>query len=121
MAGPKARIGTRIQVERGCDPTLHGDAGHACLAAYLSSDDFTFSETDVKGILDRSFVVWSFRRRHTSVTIAPSDEFTASSRQPYRFPKRKWAFHTCEPSSWRPWPRDGVHVRPPQQNFQAFF
>jgi ATP-dependent helicase/nuclease subunit A len=47
------RIGTRIQVERDCDPAMLGDAVHACMAAYLSSDDFTFTETDVKGILDR--------------------------------------------------------------------
>jgi hypothetical protein len=53
--------------------------------------------------------------------IPPSDGFTASLQQPSRFPKRKWAFHTCERSSWRPWRRDGVHARPPWQNFQAFF
>ena len=47
------RIGTRIQVERACDPAMLGDAVHACLAAYLSSDDVPFSETDVQGILDR--------------------------------------------------------------------
>jgi ATP-dependent helicase/nuclease subunit A len=47
------RIGTRIQVERDCDPASLGDAVHACMAAYLSSDDVPFGETDVKGILDR--------------------------------------------------------------------
>jgi hypothetical protein len=62
----------------------------------------------------------STRVRHR-VSAHWRDGFTASSRQPSRFPKCKWAFHTCEPSSWRPWPRDGVHARPPQQSFQAFF
>jgi ATP-dependent helicase/nuclease subunit A len=47
------RIGTRIQVERACDPATLGDAVHACLAAYLSSDDVTFTEIDVKAVLDR--------------------------------------------------------------------
>jgi ATP-dependent helicase/nuclease subunit A len=54
-------IGTRIEVDRDCDAAMLGDAVHTCLAAYLSTasspplelDDASFSETDVKGILDR--------------------------------------------------------------------
>jgi ATP-dependent exoDNAse (exonuclease V) beta subunit len=46
-------IGARIKVDRECDPTMLGDAVHACLAAYLISDKESFDETRVKAILDR--------------------------------------------------------------------
>jgi ATP-dependent exoDNAse (exonuclease V) beta subunit len=46
-------IGTRIKVDRDCDPAALGDAVHACLAAYLSSDKAPLDETHVRAILDR--------------------------------------------------------------------
>jgi hypothetical protein len=38
------RIGTRIQVERDCDPAMLGDAVHACLAGFFWRT-FPFSQT----------------------------------------------------------------------------
>jgi ATP-dependent helicase/nuclease subunit A len=46
-------IGTRIEVARDSDLAALGDAVHACLAAYLSSDGVPLSEDDIKRILDR--------------------------------------------------------------------
>jgi ATP-dependent exoDNAse (exonuclease V) beta subunit len=47
-------IGTRIALGRDLDPAAVGDAVHACLAAYLSSEDGAFNSNDVKGVLDRA-------------------------------------------------------------------
>jgi ATP-dependent exoDNAse (exonuclease V) beta subunit len=46
-------VGTRVKVDRDCDPARLGDAIHACLAAYLASDDASFDERRVAAILDR--------------------------------------------------------------------
>ena len=46
-------IGTRIKVDRDCDPAMLGDAVHACLASYLSSDGSSCDETHVNAILGR--------------------------------------------------------------------
>jgi ATP-dependent helicase/nuclease subunit A len=48
-----AVVGTRIQVDRDCDPAMLGDAVHACLAVYLSSNDASIDETQVKAIFER--------------------------------------------------------------------
>jgi ATP-dependent helicase/nuclease subunit A len=48
-----AHIGTRIEVARDSDLAALGEAVHACLAAYLSSDGVLLNENDIKGILDR--------------------------------------------------------------------
>jgi hypothetical protein len=50
------QIGTRIAINRASDPATLGCAVHASLAAFLSSEDVSFSSNDVKAILDRTGV-----------------------------------------------------------------
>lgn len=47
------RIGTRIAVDRHADPATIGNAVHACLAVYLSSQNVSMSPEDVTAILER--------------------------------------------------------------------
>lgn len=50
------QIGTRIAINRDSDPATLGGAVHASLAAFLSSEDVSFSSHDVKAILARTGV-----------------------------------------------------------------
>ncbi len=47
------QIGTRIMVDRNVDWATLGEAVHACLAVYLSSEDVSLSTSDVTVILER--------------------------------------------------------------------